>query len=73
MDEEYFAGEVDIYGFDWPLDRTRVTDDLGAADLMKLQSNMISSIQRVQVSTSAETHSEGIPVAPEIAGCLEQR
>ncbi|XRB17247.1 CCHC-type domain-containing protein [Pseudoscourfieldia marina] len=55
----YQAGQQDAHGFTWPLSRTRVTDDLGVADLMKLQQNMTSSIlQELKGSNSTPDESE---------------
>ena len=44
MAAAYQAGQLDAFGFTWPENCTRITDNMTAADSMKLQTSMTNYI-----------------------------
>ena len=54
MAAAYQAGQLDAFGFTWPANCTRVTDDMTAADSMKLQTSMTNYILQELKGTDAK-------------------
>ena len=56
MAAAYMAGQEDAFGFVWPLDCTRVTDDMTAGESMKLQTSMTNHILQELKGTDHKAH-----------------